>query len=789
MRKLLLFYFALLFCSAQSFSQNLDSLYINYFQDTRELPYLHLNKTSFLKGEDIWFQAYVLEQNSNLLHPTTSNLYVTLFDELGNKKEQHLIHIKNGIGYANIPIDSTFTKDDYYIKASTNWMRNFNEDHSFTQKISILSDQKNKSKSLNEEDFFEFKLFPEGGHLLANTINNIGILIKNANNQGVKIKEGKVKTASGEIIAEFETNLLGFSNVNLKIKDNEIYTFEATLSNGTVLNKKTTLPKQTGVTINTLPLDDSFVLNILTNKLSLNQLADKKYRVLIHNTRSFKNIFFDFNRNDLTYALVLPKSELSKGVNIITIFNDNNAPILERLIFNEFVEFDNPLLITNSKAKNDSITTTLTNISNEKIVLSASFLPAETKAYKPNSNIKSQILLNPYIKGVIENPQYYFNNNYKDLDLLLLTQGWSKYSWDNIFNNATEKNYSFENGIDVTATFNKKIKSNQSVLMFSKENNLVRQITNTQTPLILENTFIKKHSTIDFGLRTNDNIFKISPSLSYSNTYINETFNSSNITNDKTIELEVAGFSSIFEDYTLLDEVILGSNKRELENNPYGAVSMLRSAKMENIMIPSGETIIEFLKFKGYGYSTATGFSPRGLISDNRQINSYDSEGAITGTTSASGNEDNEGFKRPTVRVYLDDKEVTFNLWVIENLNTNAVKEVFYGRDPGQLGEVIYIYTLLPQEYASNSSNFSTINFPVGFSTEKQYYSPKYPSYANSTFREFGALSWKPNMVIEANTSKKVTIPIYYQNEIKLFIEGVSESGGLISETQLLNID
>ncbi|WGD34743.1 hypothetical protein [Olleya sp. YS] len=789
MKKLLIFCFIIFLYSSQSFSQNLDSLYINYFQDTRELPFLHLNKTTFLKGEDLWFQAYVLEQNSNQLHPTTSNLYVSIFDESGNQKEQHLIHVKNGVGYANLPIDSTFSNGNYYIKASTNWMRNFNEDHSFTQKISILSDKKNKSKSLTNEDFFEFELFPEGGHLLANTINNIGILIKDANNEGVKIKEGKIKNKSGDTIGEFTTNSLGFSSINLLVNSNEIYTFEATLSSGTILTEKTGLPKNKGITINTIPQEDAFVLNILTNKASLNQLAGKKYRVLIHNTRSFKNIFFDFNRNDLTYALVLQKSELSKGINIITIFNDQNVPLLERLIFNEYEEFDNPLLILDSKAKNDSITTILTNISNEKIVLSASFLPAETKAYKPQNNIKSQFLLNPFIKGVIENPQYYFNNNYKDLDLLLLTQGWSKYSWDNVFNNPPKTNYSFENGIDVTATFNKKIKSNQSVLMFSKENNLIREVKNTQTPLVLENTFIKKNSTIDFGLRTNDNIFKISPSISYGNSYINDTFNTENIIEEKTIELEVADFESIFEEYTLLDEVILSSNKRVLDNNPYGAVSMLRSAKMENIIIPSGETIIDFLKFKGYGYSIDTGFTPRGIDESERDINTFSIEGELTGTTSARGNNSEEGFKRPKVRVFLDDKEVTFNLWVIENLNTNAVKEVFYGRDPGQLGEVIYIYTLLPQEYSSNSTNFSTINFPVGFITEKEYYTPKYPSYANSTFREFGAIYWNPNLVIEANTSKKVTIPIYYQNEIKVFIEGVSESGGLISETQLFVID
>ena len=469
-----------LFLSIQCISQNIDQLYSNYFENTREIPYLHLNKTSFIKGEEIWFQSYVIEQNSNKLHPTTSNLYVSVFDEAGQQKEQHLIHIKNGIGYGSIPIDSTFTQNNYYIKASTNWMKNFSEDNSFTQKISILSDQKNiNAKASSEDDFFEFKLMPEGGHLLENTVNNIAILIKNQNNKGVKTKTGIIKDSNGNSIGEFNTNTLGFANVNIPITKGEIYTFEATLNNGSTLTQKTNIPKQTGITLNTKILDDSFVLNILTNKKSLNILNGKKYRVFIHNTRSFKNIFFDFNNTDKNYVLLLKKQELFKGVNIITLFNEKNQPVLERLIYNDLEDTSNTIKVTTSKIKYDSIQATIINYSNEKIFLSSSFLPSSTKAYEPNNNIKSQILLQPYVKGFIENTNYYFNtskNKSKDLDLLLLTQGWSKYNWGNIFNNTPTDNFNFENGIDLTLNFKEKLSPKQSILIFSDKNNLIKEI-------------------------------------------------------------------------------------------------------------------------------------------------------------------------------------------------------------------------------------------------------------------------------------------------------------------------
>ncbi|WP_148638432.1 hypothetical protein [Olleya sp. ITB9] len=780
-------------------AQNIDSLYTNYFQDTRELPYLHLNKTTFIKGEEIWFQAYVTEQNSNTLHKTTSNLYVSIFDENGKQKEQHLIHIKNGIGHGNILIDSTFTKNAYYLKASTNWMKNFNEDHSFIQKITVLSDRERDNKiSINEKKFYEFKIFPEGGHLISNTINNIGILIKDVNNRGVKISKGKIKNRSGTVIGQFNTNHLGLGSVSFFTKENEIYTFEATLTNGTVIHKKTNSPELIGITLNTNVIDDYFILNILTNDVSLTKLKNKKYRILTHNTRSFKNIYFNFNNTDKTYTLILKKNELPKGINIVTIFNENNIPVIERLIFNDFEEFQNQLNISNSKIKSDSITTILTNNSSEKLFLSASFLPTETKAYKPTNTIKSQIALKPYVKGHIENPQYYFNNNYKDLDLLLLTQGWSKYNWDDIFNNATDSYFDFETGIDITATFNKKIKSNQSVLIFSKANKLIREISNDQNPLVLKNTFIKKNSTVDFGLKINDNIYKITPYLQYSNSYLKDTFNKNYLITNKDIELETSDFGDLSKDITILDEVILSGNKRKLDNKPYGGVTMLRNIKMKDLMNPTGETIIQFLTFKGYQYD-GDGFSPKGIDTKRDEQNSssesegieLDSEGLEPDSEELGSvsNVDDDKFNRPLVRVYLNDKEVTFNIWVIENINTNMVKEIFYGKVPGRFAQVIHIYTFSPHEYYSKKTRLTKLKLPVGFTTEKEYYSPLYPSFSNSTFREFGAIYWQPNITIEANSSLNITVPIYYQKELKIFVEGTSEIGTLISKTQLINID
>jgi hypothetical protein len=231
----------ILFYSNLSFSQNINDIatnYENYFQNTREIPYLHINKTSFLEGEEIWFQAYVLEQNSQKLHPTTSNLYVSIFDNNGKLKDQQLVHIKNGKGRGNIQLDSSYTQENYYLKASTKWMKNFNESNAYIQKIKLISNMKEiKRPNILEEDFYDFQIFPEGGHFVEDLANTTAILIKDKNGKGLQINSGILKElSSNKIIEKFSTNNFGQSKFAFYYEKGKEYSVEISLTSGSTIS-------------------------------------------------------------------------------------------------------------------------------------------------------------------------------------------------------------------------------------------------------------------------------------------------------------------------------------------------------------------------------------------------------------------------------------------------------------------------------------------------------------------------------------------------------------------------
>jgi hypothetical protein len=789
--------FAFLF-TLVSFSQEkvTNEKYQKYFENTREIPFLHLNKTRFIQGEEIWFKAYIQEQNSQKLHPTTTNLYISIFDEKSKLKDQKLIHIKNGLGYGSILLDSTYNGKNYYIKASTKWMKNFQEDNAFYQKISIISSIENeKSITVSEKDFFEFKLFPEGGHYVANTLNNIGILIKDNKNRGVKIQKGVIKDQKNNIIRQFKTNEFGMNSVRLFIKNNQSYTFHATLSNGTQIKASTPFPESKGISL-IVNNKNQLTINVITNKETLQEIAGKQYRILVHNTRNYRNFPFTFKESNFNHALILKEEELNPGINIITLFNDENKPISERLVYKKSDDLFQNIRISNTKRmRNDSVAVKFTNPSKEQIFLSASFLPGNTEAYQPKNNIISSYLLKPYVKGLIQNPVKLLGATYegqrRDLDLLLLIQGWSKYKWNNIFHNPPKTNFKFENGIDLTARINKTLSSKQSIVVSSNENKLIRIITHKENPWVLKNSFLKKNSTLNFGLSSNDNYFKITPALSYSGGKLTEFINDSQIELTKKIELEVNNFKPLKNEYENLNEVEVDANKRRRKTRNhervYGGMTMLTARKMENRIIASGETVIDYLIQNRYGYNRgAQEIIPRGTLDGTdivRPVESSDDDSSNTSTSSAP-----DRFGRPLVRVYLDGDEISNAVWILESVYLNTVDEIFFGRDPGRIGEVIHIFRLNPAEYIDKRAEFAHVKIPIGFATEKEYYNPIYPSYVNDTYQKYGCMFWKPNINLQGYLSETILIPANLQEKAQVYIEGITETGKLISKRVVLNI-
>ncbi|WP_449439367.1 hypothetical protein [Pedobacter steynii] len=108
-----------------------------------EKIYLHTDKHNYNIGDTLWFKAYVLDRAYLAGSEKSNLLFVELHDDSTEVVRRISIPIKNGVGYAQIPLTREIFHDGGYIlRAYTNWTQNFGVDYAFAKRFYLGSASK-----------------------------------------------------------------------------------------------------------------------------------------------------------------------------------------------------------------------------------------------------------------------------------------------------------------------------------------------------------------------------------------------------------------------------------------------------------------------------------------------------------------------------------------------------------------------------------------------------------------------------------------------------------------------
>lgn len=135
----------------------------------------------------------------------------------------------------------------------------------------------------------------------------------------------------------------------------------------------------------------------------------------------------------------------------------------------------------------------------------------------------------------------------------------------------------------------------------------------------------------------------------------------------------------------------------------------------------------------------------------------------------------------------------------LTQLYTSDVKAVYINKSGGGimgatgLGGVIKIRTVnsFGSENSEGTFKESTFKFIAnnGFAPTKEFYAPQYRSYSNNLFEEYGDIHWIGDTFLNKNGNTSFKILNTQLPEIKIFVEGMTENGLLISEEINLKIN
>ncbi|APA00749.1 hypothetical protein BIW12_15675 [Flavobacterium commune] len=482
-------------------------------QDIEKI-YLHTDRSTYFMGEDLWYKAYNVRASNNLLFDNSNILYVELISADSKIIARNKTNLEMGLGHGDFQLqDSLGVKPGtYQLRAYTNWNRNFGEDFVFKKDIEIIDvfESHDKLKTLQKSTLetkavkkeattpntLRVDFFPEGGSFLENVASVVGFKAVDSNGKPIEIK-GEIYDSDNEFVIAFESVHDGMGKLQILPMEGKTYYAKIKSLFGEELDIK--LPKilKKGYLLNFKTVKGRNIVSINTNQATLAQNPNPSL-TLVCKAKGIQYLETTQTLTETTLSFELPKDKTPEGISQITLFDNNNKPQSERLIYIG-KEHDLEVELETDKATYEPNEKAIINVSSKSKVgvpKSASFSLSVTDMNGVEdkdfgTNICSYFLMESDIRGEVHHPGYYFDvtnpKRLEHLDNLLLTQGWRDFVWK-ITPKANETiNYKAEKGITISGRVKQLfadkplVGNNLTLALMSKKN---RNIFNTVTDSI-----------------------------------------------------------------------------------------------------------------------------------------------------------------------------------------------------------------------------------------------------------------------------------------------------------------
>ncbi|MBD0332639.1 MAG: hypothetical protein ICV66_08285 [Chitinophagaceae bacterium] len=437
----LIFFFIPLFCFAQdNFEANLAKQFTNYHQQVlQEKLYVHTDRTFYLAGEIIWFKLYLVDAVLHKPLGLSKVAYVEVISTDNKPLLQAKVEMKNGFGDGSFMIPQTFTSERYLLRAYTNLMKNFGADFYFQTPITVVNTFKIPNWHPPKAPDYEVQFFPEGGNLVYGLQSKVAFKAVDQYGQGVNCKGYLIKQSNGTI-QQFKSYKFGMGHFYFTPLAGEKYKAIIQFEDGKTLTRELPFIYNHGYVMHVTDADEDHVsVSVATNVPDVYDVY-----LFAHTSQVPRKVQRKQLRNGKA-EFVLNKNLFGEGVSQITVFNEAHLPVCERLYFKYpkqklevNVHTDQPKYAIRRKVTLDLISNELNSGGSSNFSVSV-FLLDSLQATEQN-DLFTYLWLTSDLKGTVESPEYYINNRGADINQavenLLLTQGWRRFQWENVLQNA-----------------------------------------------------------------------------------------------------------------------------------------------------------------------------------------------------------------------------------------------------------------------------------------------------------------------------------------------------------------
>ena len=757
----------------------------------QEKIHLHLDKQLYNPRDTIWFKAYLIADNSNTA--ISKICYTELLDERGMLLQRKIMPVVVSGAASHFVLPDTLNTEKLFIRAYTAWMLNFDSSLLYLQQVNIISSKPVLKKAAAKNITLSF--FPEGGDMV-NEISSI-IAFKATDQYGNPIN------VTGHVVDEDEKIITNFSSIHdgmgyFDLLPQEGKQYKAVWKDDNDVEHSRVLPeaKKTGIVLNTIN-----VANLV--QFTLTRPGSPRAAATYHIVAQMKQaVVYSATISLSKKASVtthIKTDSLPSGILQLTVFDDSQSPVAERLVF---INNHNYYFKTNIIASEKNLVKRGKNVLELAIgdsllanlsiaVTDASINPAR----EDDENIVTQLLLTSDLKGYVYHPAYYFSNDddstKQHLDLVMMTNGWRRFRWENILAKKWPAlTYRPEEFITVKGALNglsERMQQKTQLSTVLHTNNNADEYFNT--PLLKDGQFaigpLYFFDSAKLYYQLSDKKAKnLTPIIKFA---IENTFIKSPSISPGVLTILQKPFKT--DSLAALKSNFLSRLQREQDEKN-------KIKTLSTVVLKTREKTKKELMDEEYTSAIFSGGDAVLLnVEDDLSATGYPSvlsylQGRVPFLQISDKGA--SSFGRRT-QIFINESRADSS-GLIDNMSMSEVAIIkvfrapFFGGIGNAPGGAIAVYT---KKGGTNINSIKGLAFANinGYSVVKEFYSPDYEKTNDPLIKDSrSTLYWKPFILMD-KYNRSVSIPFYNSDNckrIRVVLEGINELGKLTSNEILL---
>jgi len=650
----------------------------------------------------------------------------------------------------------------------------------------LIEDSKQRiTKSIpitNTSNHADVQFLPEGGTLIENLPQKIAIKVINGSGKGEDVT-GKIIDEKGVEIMSIETAYLGMGSFTINMEEGKTYKAKIKFKDG--FEKDFNLPqaKKSGYALAVNNLDaDKISIKLLA---SANLRKGEELKIVV---QQGGNIHYVSKTKADKQILItsIPKSKLPTGILQITLFSGDNQPIAERLVYNknaaDLIDVKlNATAVSTSRKGKSTISFDSPGVGTGNFSVSVTNATKLSPDEENESNIISTLNLTSDLTGYIEKPNHYFLSDdlktARELDNLMLTQGWRRFLWQDIVNNVSPAvTYRPEKSTSISGTVTKggKPVANGKVMLMTNKDGLftIDTLTNAEGKFNFDNLAFNDSTRFVVQARTDDD-------KKFVNIKIDQLPQQAVTQNKNTADIDINVNNTLIK---YLEE----SDNYFNEMTRLGVLE--KPIKLNDVVIREKRLFGDYTSNRnglGFNDHMITSKDLRSCVNLTQCLN-----GRLPFVTFRNGVPYSTRSLNSPMAIYVDGMPANADFLNILSPNDvesvevlrSVIHTIIYGS--GGAGGVLVITT----KRGGNQTNYNNYSAPgivivtaKGFSVSRDFYAPKYDSGNTNIAGDYrSTIYWNPRLT--AGDDGKVNFDFYNAGEAgtyRVVIEGMDNLGKL----------